>query len=157
MTDIHKSSVPGVIDYLVSQFTAAVPDGVTVIDGYPTGLTFKKAIVVGGEDFDVVDADQAPAQIGRMVRREIYNLYLQVMVIQGGTNQKAVRDAMFELYTLVETIVYGDLTLGGQVTMCGVSTLSVRNTNTDEAAKGRVSKGLFTLLIQNDYIPGGQD
>lgn len=152
------SVVPALIDALVTQATAALPDRL-VVDGYGvTSDTNQNVLMVGVDDPD--SGQSANSQTGEQTmatmgtprsRDEEGDVTCAALSWNGNTDQKAARDAAYATVAAVETILRADPTLGvGQpgrvVCQLGGHTLSQNQyADTDTQAGGCDALVIFTV------------
>lgn len=130
---MSTSVVPALVDALVTQATAELPD-IQVYDGFGISEDPGDFLMIGVEDPDnenaafSADWSQSWAGLGNHARDEEGTITCAALSWNGDANQKAARDGVFATLAALETLLREDPTLGvittGWVQMGGSLQLS---------------------------------
>lgn len=137
----NRSSIPAVIDYLVSRLTTLLgPIGVVVTDGPPQPPQDVAPDIVcigysGTELDEVVDNTLARQQMTTSPDRETYTITSLVSSWQGNdVDMKVCRDQVFEIINRISDELSRDQTLGGIVMRIRMQTEALMQVQTLEGA-----------------------
>ena len=141
------STVPALIDALVAQATEALD--VTVYDGLPDENETGDYLAIGVDDpantsaVVSTSAQQTMATLGtNRPRDEVYNLTCVASTWNGDGDQKAARDAAYDIVEWVSSLLRGDTTLG-----IGQPGRVVLQIDTVELYQNRTSDGADVLIV----------
>ncbi len=177
MTTIQVTTIPDVIDALISTFRAmTITSGnppVAVYDGYPGARPADRFIIIGGWDPLTADGTQDWASLGigggaAPSRNEQYTVNCAASAFVGGEGalgdsttdaQKRARDQAFDLYQACDTalvtdprliVPLGNQGLGNGWVLCGGRIqLEQTDINDPDLELGRRATVLFQVLITN--------
>ena len=150
------TSVPDVIDYLVTTITA-LPEcvGVEVTDGFPGTYQAQQMVCVGGgpdDDEQSAVRDFAVLGNGPSSREENYGVPVYVRCWGGGTDQKTPRDQAFAIFKAIDLMIRA-----GLVTAISahypprIGDLILIQTKSAGATAGRVAELHFTVNVKHRY------
>ena len=148
------SRVPALIDYLVTQFTAAATLGaaappVLILDGpAPTADPAPLVLHVGVDDVFTdspptsATSEQSGTGLGGK-REEVATIHLAAVAWAGTDDMKTVRGAAYGIAAAVEDLVRNDTTLatlaGAALARPGVTGMVLQQNNTPQGAVAQVS------------------
>lgn len=145
------SKVPAVIDYLVATFTAAATLGqatppVSVYDGpflQQTPTTLNLYVGLSDPDADEpvgANSEQTWAALGKQAIDEQLSVHCCAEAWSGDTALQPARVAAYQILAAVETIIRGDVMLGGLVLFCEpvAGGAELRQDQTDLGARVKV-------------------
>ncbi|NUP24013.1 MAG: hypothetical protein HOZ81_49760 [Streptomyces sp.] len=140
-----KSTIPSVLDALVSRWTALL-DGVQVVDGEPI-TTEKDAVCVGftGDGGEPgVENSRSLEQLDLIPDREQYDVYCAVQVRRGATDMKKVRDRAYAIIDSLSSDLAADQTLDG---VAGMARLTSESLMQEQTEKGAMATVRFSVHI----------
>ena len=121
-------ALPGIIDALISQLSAAAPlAGIRIFDGIEIDLSYKKdAIAIGDDGTD--DGDVYPASamhlwenLGATRMMEEGLIACTLWSNNGSTKTKARRDRAYTILSAIDTAIRSDVSLGGACLYAGLA------------------------------------
>lgn len=152
---VAATTVGQVIDYLVTQITAAATSPVIVVDGPLGGESPDQAIVIGAENPDdagewvpSTTGTQAWSTIGATMRAEDYTIpCFTIANGVGGSTMKTARDEALAMFATAWNVIQADLTLGHIVTTS--VTVSQADLEQSAYADGVLAVVRFAVQIKN--------
>lgn len=148
--------VPAVVDYLVTLFTANVPDGVKVFDGPPVvddvPPDFVCVAYADEEEASAVDGSREESPFGNGSYYETFTVRCQINSFTGDAKLKPRRDRVSLIYGGLVALIDADRTLGGVIVPPGYGEIGSFTWSQDPYEDGTAVSAVFDISVTNALL-----
>jgi len=146
------------IDYLLAAIRAAIPRGVTIVDGPPVADNMKADYIAiayaEDEDASAVEGSRQDSDWGNGIKEESFSIRCQISSFTGDQKMKPRRDRVTGLYAILLAVVEGDASLGGLVQGYGRAYVTDYSWRQDPYEDGTQVAAIFDVVVSRAVLYG---